>query len=92
MKRFMLVSAFLMGLCPGAFAAEQSVTLSIENMTCAVCPITVTKAIEGVEGVKRVSVNFETKSASIVYDDAITSWEEVAAASTNAGYPAGKVE
>lgn len=92
MKRLVLVTAFLIGLCTDALAAEQTVTLSIENMACAVCPITVTKAIEGVEGVRQVSVKYDTKTAYVVYDDAITSWQKVAAASTNAGYPASKVE
>lgn len=35
-------------------AAEQTVTFTVENMTCALCPFTVKRAMEGVEGVTAV--------------------------------------
>ena len=44
--------------------------------------------MEQVEGVSQVEVSFETKLAVVTFDDAITEWEQVALASTNAGYPA----
>ncbi|MDP1491778.1 cation transporter, partial [Klebsiella pneumoniae] len=37
-----------------AWAAVQTVTLSVPGMTCAACPITVKKAISKVEGVSKV--------------------------------------
>lgn len=63
-------------------------TFAIENMTCALCPITVRKAMEGVEGVRSVKVDFDAKIATAVFDPSTTSAEDIAAASTNAGYPA----
>lgn len=63
-------------------------TFAIESMTCALCPITVRKAMEGVEGVRSVQVDFEAKTAAVVFDTSATSPAEIAAASTNAGYPA----
>lgn len=69
-------------------AAEQSTTFAIKNMTCALCPITVRKAIEGVKGVKSVTVDFGAKTATVVYDPTVASVDAIAAASTNAGYPA----
>ena len=63
-------------------------TFTIENMTCAMCPITVRKAKEGVEGVRSVEVDFEAKTATAVFDPSTTSTADIAAASTNAGYPA----
>lgn len=63
-------------------------TFTIENMTCAMCPITVRKAMEGVEGVRSVQVDFEAKTATAVFDPSTTSAADIAAASTNAGYPA----
>lgn len=71
--------------------AEQSVTFAIEKMTCAACPITVRKAMEGVDGVKSVSVDFEAKTATVIFDSAVTSAEQIGTASTNAGYPAAPV-
>ncbi len=67
---------------------DQTVTLEIENMFCALCPITVKAAMERVAGVKIVSVNFEEKAATVVFDPALTTPEEIATASTNVGYPA----
>jgi mercuric ion binding protein len=48
----------------------------------------VRKAMERVEGVKSVSVNFEAKTATVIFDPAIATPEKIGAAATNAGYPA----
>ncbi|MEX2124948.1 MAG: heavy metal-associated domain-containing protein [Woeseia sp.] len=69
-------------------AAEQTVTFAVEKMTCAACPITVRKAMEKVEGVKSVSVDFDAKTANVVFDPTIATPEQIGAASTKAGYPA----
>jgi len=73
-----------------AWAAERTVTLDIQNMTCALCPITVSTAIKGVKGVKSVDVNFEAKTATVIFDDAVSNVDTVAQASTDAGYPASQ--
>ena len=82
---FVLVAVFVSGV---AWAAPQTVTLAVEKMHCALCPVTVTKAIEGVEGVSEVEVDFDRKEAVVTYEDTITDLAAIAAASTNAGYPA----
>lgn len=69
-------------------ANEQTQTFAIENMYCAACPITVRKAMEGVAGVKSVKVDFDAKTATVVYDPSAATPEAIAAASTNVGYPA----
>jgi len=71
-----------------AWASERTVTMDIQNMTCALCPITVSKAIRGVNGVKAVSVNLEGHSAKVTYEDTLAKEEVIALASSNAGYPA----
>jgi len=68
--------------------AEQTVTFTVEKMTCAACPITVRKLMEGVEGVQSVAVDFEAKTATVVFDPTVTTSEQIGAASTNAGYRA----
>ncbi|MCT9000614.1 heavy-metal-associated domain-containing protein [Chelativorans intermedius] len=50
--------------------------------------MTVRLAMEGVAGVKSVKVDFEAKSATVLYDPSATTVAAIAAASTNAGYPA----
>jgi len=66
-------------------------TFAVENMTCATCPITVKKAMSRVEGVRSVEVDFDKKTATVTFDPAVASPEAIAAASTNAGYPAKRV-
>ena len=70
-----------------AFAEDRTVTLSVQDMTCAACPITVKKALNGVDGVKKVSVSLETKEAIVTYDDAKTKVDALVDATTFAGYP-----
>jgi len=69
-------------------AATRTVTLSVPGMTCAACPITVTKALTRVEGVSRVDVAFEQREAVVTFDDARTNVQALTKATTNAGYPA----
>ena len=69
-------------------AAAQTRTFAIQNMTCALCPVTVKKAMEGVAGVKSVAVDFDAKTATVTFDPSVTNVDAIAAASTNAGYPA----
>ncbi len=71
-----------------AVAAEQTVTFAVDNMTCALCPITVKRAMEGVAGVRAVEIDFEARTATVFFDTAATSPDAIAAASANAGYPA----
>lgn len=69
-------------------AVEQTTTFAIENMTCALCPVTVKTAMEHVVGVQSVEIDFEAKTATVVFDPSVTTPEAIAAASTNVGYPA----
>ena len=83
-----VVLSFAAFASSGAFAAEQLVTLQVENMTCPLCHITVQAALEKVPGVRDVHVDRREAKVAIVYDDTATNAAELAAASTNAGYPA----
>ncbi len=75
-----------------AEATEATAQFSIENMTCATCPISVRKAMKRVDGVKSVEIDYEAKTATVVYDSAVTTPTDIAAASTNVGYPATELE
>ncbi len=90
MKNVLLT--MVLGSCLGAalpaFSADQTVSMSVEKMTCALCPVTVRKAMERVDGVQHVDVDFDAKLATVTFDDAKTTVEEVAQASTDVGYPA----
>ena len=75
-----------------AFAAQRNAKFSVSNMTCPLCPITVKSAISQVPGVISVEVNRELARATVSYDDAQATADAIAAASTNAGYPATEVQ
>lgn len=70
-----------------AFAAQQTVTLAVDNMTCSTCPYTVKKAIDQVSGVESATVSYEQKTATVTFEDTEASVEDLTTATTNAGYP-----
>jgi mercuric ion binding protein len=70
-----------------AFAAEKTITLAVQHMTCAACPGTVKKSLLDVSGVTNVAVSAEDKTAVVTYDDSKTQVDALVKATTNAGYP-----
>jgi len=70
-----------------AWAAMQTITLSVPGMTCAACPITVKSALSKVNGVGKTNVKFEQREAVVTFDNAKTSAQKLIQATTNAGYP-----
>ena len=82
------VAPSFLGVTSAQAATEQQQIFTIENMICALCPLTVKTAMEGVVGVKSVSIDFETKTATVIFDPAATTIDSIATSSTNAGYPA----
>ncbi len=67
---------------------SQSVVLDVQNMTCAMCPITIRKALQGVDGVQNAKVDFSSKTANVTFDPKKTNIETLIKATTNVGYPA----
>lgn len=67
--------------------ALQTVTLDVQNMTCAVCPITVKKALERLSGVTEVKVDFDKKTATLSFDPDKASLAALTKATADAGYP-----
>lgn len=69
-----------------AFAGARTATLDVTNMDCAVCPITVRKALEKVPGVDSAKVDFKTKRAVVAFDPAKTTPEALTKATADAGF------
>jgi copper chaperone len=61
-------------------------TLKIDGMTCGHCMKSVTKALEGLDGVTIEAV--AVGSATVAYDPAVASPERIAVAVSDAGYTA----
>jgi mercuric ion binding protein len=74
-------------LAAPAWSAPRTITLSLPTMDCAVCPITVKKALGKVDGVSRAEVDFSKRQAIVSFDDAKTSAEALTRATKDAGYP-----
>ena len=92
MKKLFASLALAATFAAPAWAATQTVTLTVPGMTCATCPITVKKAMEGVAGVSAVTVDFAAKTARVTYDPRRANAAAIAAASTNAGYTARAIQ
>lgn len=69
-------------------ATTQTTVLTVENMTCELCPLTVKTAMERVPGVTSVVIDFDAKTATVTFDPATATVEAIAGASTDVGYPA----
>ena len=87
MKILVALVALAATLATPAWAAVQTVTLSVPGMTCAACPITVKKALTKVDGVQKAEVSFEKLEAVVTFDDAKTNADALTKATANAGYP-----
>ena len=81
MRKQFVLAMFLTLLSMSSWAASQTVTLSVPDMTCAACPITVKLALSKVEGVSQVSVSYPDREAVVTFNDALTE------ATSDAGYP-----
>jgi mercuric ion binding protein len=82
-----LFAALVLAAVAPAWAAMQTVTLSVPGMTCESCPITVKHALSKVDGVSKTDVSFERRQAVVTFDDAKTSVPKLTKATEDAGYP-----
>ena len=87
MRKQFVLAMFLTLLSMSSWAASQTVTLSVPDMTCAACPITVKLALSKVEGVSQVSVSYPDREAVVTFNDVLTSIEALTEATSDAGYP-----
>jgi periplasmic mercuric ion binding protein len=95
--RLMLSAIALLMLAPfSARAADQTIVLRVHHASCVLCPPIVKKALEGVNGVKAVTVSQPDAkadvAAKVTFDDSVASVPALIAATTNAGYPADLVK
>lgn len=86
MRRWLSASV-LAALACTANAEPRELTLDIQGMTCATCPLTVRIALKKLPGVTEAKVDFATHSARVGYDDAKVQPDAIAKAATDAGFP-----
>lgn len=87
MQKLLTAITFAMLASTPVLAATQTVTLSVPDMSCPACPITVKKALSNVEGVGKIDVSLEKREAVVAFDDNKTSISKLTEATEMAGYP-----
>ena len=70
---------------------QREVTFSVPDMTCPMCPITVRKALAGVDGVLEAKASLDNKQARVMLDPAKTSIGALVAAVAEAGFTAAAI-
>ncbi len=81
---FSALSAFSAGTVQ---AAEKTVTLDVFSMNCPTCPYIIRQTLSRVEGVRKVVVSYEDKTAIVIYDDSRTNPRALTAATARIGFP-----
>jgi mercuric ion binding protein len=89
--RYFIVGASL-ALNTSAAAAERTVTLAVDNMTCASCTYMVENSLEEVAGVIEANASLEDDRAVVRFDNSQTDVEALTQATENVGYPSQAVE
>ena len=87
MKQLFAVFALAILVAAPVWAATKTVTLSVPDMSCPACPITVKKALSKVEGVGKINVSLEKREAVVSFDDTKTNIQQLTEATEFAGYP-----
>lgn len=85
---FIILMILNFALLTSVQAAEpKTVVLDVPGMSCQFCPITIRKALEKVPGVIKATADYDTKSATVLFDPAVTNESALTKATANAGYP-----
>jgi mercuric ion transport protein len=95
----LLAFPYLIQHVPYAFAGSsedvpvtRQVTLSVRNMTCGACTVTVKMSLARVHGVRDAKVTLDPPWAVITYDPAKVGPERLIEATTQAGFPSKIME
>jgi periplasmic mercuric ion binding protein len=89
MKKHLIGAGLIWMLLGGTavFAAEQTVKLDIQGMSCPSCPYQVESALKGVDGVISAKASLLKGSAVVKYDDAKTDIAALKKATEDVGFP-----
>jgi periplasmic mercuric ion binding protein len=87
MKTVFVFFAISAMLSTPVLAANQTIILSVPDMSCATCPIIVKKSLTKVDGVIKAVVSLEKQSATVTFDNVRTNARILTEATSNAGYP-----
>lgn len=67
-------------------ANPKTVVLDVPGMTCKFCPITVRKSLKKVPGVIDAQSDYDSRTATVTYDEDVTNVKALTDATKDAGY------
>jgi periplasmic mercuric ion binding protein len=73
-------------------AAERTVKLAVDGMTCPGCSYVVKKTLASMPGVAKVDVSLAEKAAVVTFDDAETDVAALTGATAGVGFPSRMAE
>jgi mercuric ion binding protein len=88
MRRWRISLLLLACAWPAAAGEPKRLVLEVPSMNCALCPLTVRKALERLPGVIEARATYAPKRAEVTYDPDKVTPEALAKAVSDAGYPA----
>jgi mercuric ion binding protein len=83
-----LIAVLLILPFAASAGGPQTVVLNVQKMTCALCSVTVKKALEKVPGVAEAKIDYDHKTATVKFDPVKTSSAALVKATADAGFPA----
>ncbi|PCK08739.1 MAG: mercuric transport protein periplasmic component [Alteromonadaceae bacterium] len=83
----LILACALSTFCIAASSETLTVALDLPTMNCPVCPITVKKSLENIDGVNSANVDYKTKQALVSFESTKTNAEALTKATSDAGYP-----
>jgi mercuric ion binding protein len=95
MKLKLSLLTFILLLTSFSFAKNDqpnTATFHVDKMTCATCPIAVKKAMQRVDGVESIDINFDSKKAVVIYNADVTNPQAIADAATNVGFSTQQID
>lgn len=87
MKSLALAASILI-LAGAAMARDVTTQIKVSGMTCEACAISVQKSLEKTKGVKQAEVSSEKGLATVTYDDAQVSEQQLRDAINKTGFKA----
>ena len=69
-----------------------STVVSVAGMTCPACAVGIQKALKSTDGILAARVVYETKTATVVFDEQIVSKEQIVTVINNTGFKAVSIE
>ncbi|MDE4915991.1 cation transporter [Methylobacterium sp. 092160098-2] len=90
MKSLARLAVILVIVSPASptLAAERTATLEVDRMTCASFAVLVKRSLTNVDGVIKATVFLDTRTVTVVFDDAKAGPGKLTTAASEAGFPA----